>query len=78
MQSISIPHPTTFSVNKMPFSLNEENSSSEDNSSITPTINKNYKTKEEVLPSWFDKKIDNKELSKEEEEELDNLLKEFS
>ena len=40
--------------------------------------NKNYKPKEEVLPSWFDKKIENKELSKEEEEELDNLLKEFS
>ena len=39
---------------------------------------KNYKPKEEQLPSWFDKKIENKELSKEEEEELDNLLKEFS
>ena len=41
-------------------------------------INKNYKQKEEVLPSWFDKKIENKEMSREEEEELDNLLKEFT
>ena len=40
--------------------------------------NKHYKPKEEALPSWFDKKIENKEMSKEEEEELDNLLKEFS
>jgi len=40
-------------------------------------VNKNYKPKEEVLPSWFEKKIENKEMSKEEEEELDNLLKEF-
>lgn len=42
------------------------------------TVSKNYKPKEETLPSWFDKKIENKEMSKEEEEELDNLLKEFS
>ena len=41
-------------------------------------VKKNYKTKEEVLPSWFDKKIENKEMSREEEEELDNLLKEFT
>ena len=34
--------------------------------------------KEEVLPEWFDKKYDEKELSKEEKEELDSLLKEFS
>lgn len=40
--------------------------------------NKNYKPREEALPSWFDKKIENKEMSKEEEEELDNLLKEFN
>ncbi len=40
--------------------------------------NKHYKPKEESLPSWFDKKIENKEMSKEEEAELDNLLKEFS
>lgn len=40
--------------------------------------NKHYKVKEETLPSWFDKKIENKEMSKEEEAELDNLLKEFS
>lgn len=43
-----------------------------------PTVSKNYKTKEEVLPSWFDKKIENNEMSQEEEEELDSLLKEFS
>ena len=36
------------------------------------------KAKEEKLPSWFDKKYDEKELSKEEQDELDNLLKEFS
>ena len=40
--------------------------------------NKHYKPKEESLPSWLDKKIENKEMSKEEEAELDNLLKEFS
>ena len=34
--------------------------------------------KEENLPSWFDKKYDEKELSHDEQEELDNLLKEFS
>ncbi len=34
--------------------------------------------KEETLPSWFDKEYDSHELSKEEKEELDNLLKEFS
>lgn len=39
---------------------------------------KSYKPKEEQLPAWFDKKIENKELSMEEEEELNNLLKEFS
>ena len=36
------------------------------------------KTKEETLPSWFDKEIDSKEMTKEEQEELDNLLKEFT
>ena len=40
---------------------------------------KDIKTKkEEVLPSWFDKEIATKEISKEEQEELDNMLKEFS
>ena len=34
--------------------------------------------KEEVLPSWFDKEIATKEISKEEQEELDNMLKEFT
>ena len=42
------------------------------------SVHKNYKPKEESVPSWFDKKIENKEMSKEEEEELDNLLKEFT
>lgn len=40
---------------------------------------KDIKTKkEEVLPSWFDKEIATKEISKEEKEELDNMLKEFT
>ena len=39
---------------------------------------KSKKTKEEALPAWFDKKYDEKELSKEEQEELDSLLKEFN
>lgn len=40
---------------------------------------KEYKNKkEEILPSWFDKELDSKELTKEEQEELDNLLKEFT
>ena len=40
---------------------------------------KDIKTKkEEVLPSWFDKEIATKEISKEEQEELDNMLKEFT
>lgn len=34
--------------------------------------------KEEKLPSWFDRGYDNCELSVEEQEELDKLLKEFS
>ncbi len=38
----------------------------------------NKKSKEEVIPSWFEKEYDNKEMSKEESEELDRLLKEFS
>jgi len=36
------------------------------------------KVKEESLPSWFDKELDSKEMTKEEQEELDNLLKEFT
>lgn len=35
------------------------------------------KSKEEAVPSWFDKEIDSKEMTKEEQAELDNLLKEF-
>lgn len=38
---------------------------------------KTAKVKEE-LPSWFEKEIDKKEITKEEQEELDNLLKDFS
>ena len=40
-------------------------------------IHKKDKLKEEVLPSWFEKEYDNKQMSKEEEEELDNILKEI-
>lgn len=36
------------------------------------------KVKEETLPSWFDKELDTREMTKEEQEELDNLLKEFT
>ena len=32
----------------------------------------------EELPSWFEKEMEKKEISKEEQEELDNLLKNFS
>lgn len=39
---------------------------------------KTKSVKEEALPSWFDKEYDNHELSKEEQEELDNLLSEFN
>ena len=41
-------------------------------------IAKRTMKKEESLPSWFDKKLESKEMSKEEQEELDNLLKEFT
>lgn len=43
-----------------------------DNTGKTYTKAKNIK---EELPSWFEKNIDKKEISKEEQEELDNLLK---
>lgn len=42
------------------------------------SIQKEYKQKEESVPSWFDKELDKEELSREEQEELDNLLKEFT
>lgn len=35
------------------------------------------KEKDEQLPSWFEKSIEKQEMSKEEQEELDNLLKNF-
>lgn len=41
------------------------------------TWERNNFKKQEVLPDWFDKKPKQKEISKEEEQELDNLLKEF-
>ena len=43
-----------------------------DNNGKTYTKAKNVK---EEVPSWFEKNIDKKEISKEEQEELDNLLK---
>lgn len=43
-----------------------------DNSGKTYTKAKNVK---EEVPSWFEKNIDKKEISKEEQEELDNFLK---
>ena len=36
-----------------------------------------YKKKETVLPEWFDKEIDKKEISETEEEEMKDLLKDF-
>ena len=42
----------------------------------TVTSSKNNKEKEE-LPSWFEENIEKQEISPEEQEELDNLLKEF-
>lgn len=41
-------------------------------------INKHLSKKEVPTPFWFDKKITEEELSKEEEEELKDLLKEFN
>ena len=41
-------------------------------------VDKKVIKKEESVPPWFDKELDSKEMSKEEQEELDNLLKEFS
>lgn len=35
-------------------------------------------SKEESLPSWFGKELESKKMTKEEQEELDNLLKEFN
>lgn len=40
------------------------------------TKSSNNKEKEE-LPAWFEQKIEKKEISKEEQEELDNLLRDF-
>lgn len=46
--------------------------------SSSKTSSSNKKVKEESVPSWFDKDLETEELSKEEQEELDNLLKEFT
>lgn len=43
-----------------------------------PNTKYNSNNKKEELPSWFEKNIDKQEISKEEQEELDKLLKEFS
>ena len=37
----------------------------------------NNKNEKEELPSWFEKNIEKQEISPEEQEELDNLLKDF-
>ncbi len=42
-----------------------------------PTAYQKSQTKNEELPIWFEKNIEKQEISKEEQEELDNLLKEF-
>lgn len=39
---------------------------------------KGYKMKEEALPSWFNQKIEHEDITKEEEEEFDKLLKDFN
>lgn len=44
----------------------------------TTRVNNNNSNKKEELPDWFEKDIDKKEISKEEQEELNNLLKEYS
>lgn len=43
----------------------------------TPTTYQKSQNKSEELPIWFEKNIEKQEISKEEQEELDNLLKEF-
>ena len=45
--------------------------------STTSKTSSKSKEKEEQLPSWFEKNIEKQEMSKEEQEELDNLLKNF-
>lgn len=39
---------------------------------------KSLPNKSEKLPSWFDKEVDASELTSEEQEEIDNMMKEFS
>lgn len=38
----------------------------------------NYHKKEEQLPEWFNKNLENKEVTKDDQEEMDRLLKELS
>lgn len=42
-----------------------------------PNKNKNSNKKEDILPKWFDKEIEEKEISKDKKNEMENLLKEF-
>ena len=44
----------------------------------TKVPNEKKEKENEQLPSWFNKELDRGEMSKEEQEELDNLLKEFT
>ena len=41
-------------------------------------ITKTNNASQEVLPSWFEKTIEKSEISKEEQKELDDLLKNFT
>lgn len=49
-----------------------------ENKETNNKIIKNYHKKEEQLPDWFNKDLKNEEMSKEEKEELDNILKSFN
>lgn len=44
---------------------------------IKESKNKTYTKKETELPEWFNKEINKKEITKEDEDELKNMLKEF-
>lgn len=43
----------------------------------TTTVKYTKNEKEEKLPAWFDKELDNVEISDDEQEEMDNILKEL-
>ena len=64
--------------------LNIETAEDAMNQAIKETKNKKVKSvgtkkvkQENILPEWFDKTIDKKQMSKEDEEEVKDLLKEF-